>query len=240
MTELKKPEGMLFDLGDTILGEMVFDFPKSAKHLLTMAENPNGVTVEEMVAVANELLAEILPRCEETLLEFSNLNFQRLLFDRLGLTFNLTPLEIELEIWKSGNSLKPEPGIIDVIDFLEQNSIRMGIVSNSLSTEEVLRWELRRHNLDRFMFVISSAEYGFRKPHFSIMKAAISRLGIAPENTWFVGDLIKYDVRGALDSGMTAVWYNRKQQPPEEPKPHLEVKSWPEFLNILEILQRQK
>jgi putative hydrolase of the HAD superfamily len=63
---------------------------------------------------------------------------------------------------------------------------------------------------ERLDAAVFSSEIGKRKPHPAIFEAVLSRLGVAPEETLFVGDRRYEDVRGAKELGMTtvlALWF---------------------------------
>ena len=78
--------------------------------------------------------------------------------------------------------------------------------------------------------------YVVRKPHPLILSTAAAKIGFDPADLWYVGNALQYDVAGALNAGMGAIWYNRIDAPCDGPKPDAEVRSWIEFLNIIEAL----
>jgi putative hydrolase of the HAD superfamily len=53
--------------------------------------------------------------------------------------------------------------------------------------------------------LISEAE-GLRKPDRRIFELAVSRLGVSPSDSAFVGDHPEIDVRGAQRAGLRAIW----------------------------------
>ena len=109
----------------------------------------------------------------------------------------------------------------------------MGVVSNHPGSGSILSWELERQGLrSHFEFVISSADYGIRKPHSAIFTSAVARLGIAPSDVWYVGDTLETDMVGAKECNMSAIWYNRRQQEPAGIAVDGEVGSWAEFLKL--------
>jgi len=110
----------------------------------------------------------------------------------------------------------------------------MGVVSNSSNHGETLEWLLRENGIGHYFdFLISSADYGFRKPHPEIFKTAIARLGIPREKVWFIGDKPEADIVGAKGVGLTAVWYNANCEPPCTPEPDLTITSWGELGEVL-------
>ena len=117
----------------------------------------------------------------------------------------------------------------------------MGVVSNCSWNEAVIVRDLERLGLiDRFTFVMASADYGIRKPHPAFFQAAAGRIGLEPEQLWFVGDAIEYDVAGARGVGMTAIWYNILDRKPGAAQPDATVDGWPQFVSLLEAAVRDR
>src|SRR5580698_1547636 len=94
-----------------------------------------------------------------------------------------------------------EPVLAD----LQRRGIRMGLVTNGGAAMQ--RAKIAALGLDRYMAtVVISAEAGLRKPDAAIFQRALSELGCAASESWFVGDHPDLDVRGAHAAGLTAFW----------------------------------
>jgi HAD superfamily hydrolase (TIGR01509 family) len=90
---------------------------------------------------------------------------------------------------------------------LRAAGLRLGVVSNSDGrVEEALQVAGLRQYFD---VVIDSALVGFEKPDPRIFQAALARLGVAPEEALYIGDLYEVDVVGARAAGMEAVLLGR-------------------------------
>ena len=169
---------------------------------------------------------------DESMLQYTWQGFNRLLCETLGITFNISSAELEMEFWNTALRFSPTDGIFGVLDTLERNQIKTGILSNTSMTGRVLEEELAKHNLaHRFSFLISSADYEFRKPHYRIFQVAVRKMGLQPQDIWFVGDKLEYDIKGAIDSGLYPVWYNPQGKSNDAGYECLEVRSWYEFAN---------
>ena len=95
------------------------------------------------------------------------------------------------------------PGTSEALDRLRAAGLRLGIVSNSDGrVEEALEAAGIR---DRFDVIVDSALIGVEKPDPAIFRAALTALGVAPEEAVFVGDLYDVDVVGARAAGIEAV-----------------------------------
>ena len=98
-----------------------------------------------------------------------------------------------------------------LLDSLRDRGLATGLVSNAFDPGWLLHEDLARMGLaERLDAAVFSSEIGKRKPHPDIFEAVLSRLGVAPEETLFVGDRRYEDVRGAKELGMTtvlALWF---------------------------------
>jgi putative hydrolase of the HAD superfamily len=226
------PRAILFDLGDTLLCQESFHPEAWADALSALAGRPEGFSGPQVRELVRGLVWEFRGPSKGGPVEVRMEACLRHLHDRLGVTLELGPAEVELAFWRATSRMAPAPGIGPVLDDLASRGLALGVVSNSMFGAEVLRWELARHGLAApFRFVMSSADYGLRKPHPSLFQTALARLGLPAEEVWFVGDSYANDVLGASGVGMPAVWYNPPGRPPPEAvrAPDAEVRSWGEF-----------
>lgn len=234
---MNKPKGIIFDLGNTVLTEDWFDpFPGNTR-LLEYAVNPGSITPVEIQSFADEINIGIRDISERLYIEFSVQNFQRLLYETLGITLNIDYADAERLFWYATSKYSPTKGIFEVLDFLKTKDIKAGILSNTAFSGYLLKEELEKHNLAQyFRFVIASSDYGFRKPSPRIFNVAIKKMNFEPADIWFVGDTLEYDVKGAIQSGLFPVWYNPKGQPNGFGYECLEVRSWVAFIEKLKQL----
>lgn len=232
-----KPEGIIFDLGDTICRTVSFDPVSGNKRVLEFVKDGTSITTDIIQQTAHEIYKEIEYIKETSMVEFSWQNFDRLLFETLSVSFNISYAELEREFWHAAYKFTPVNGIFDLLDTLEKNNIKTGILSNGVFTETTLEEELAKHDLaHRFSFIITSAEYGFRKPHRRIYQAAVRKMGLEPKDIWFIGDKLEYDIKGAINYGLYPVWYNSRNEPGNSDYEYLEIKSLSELKEIIESL----
>lgn len=88
---------------------------------------------------------------------------------------------------------------------------RLGIVSNGRGSQQRSKLE-QLGIIDRFDCVVISAEVGQRKPEPTIFLTACAALGVAPDETVYVGDQYETDAVGARRAGLTGVWLDRSSQ----------------------------
>jgi FMN phosphatase YigB (HAD superfamily)/ASC-1-like (ASCH) protein len=116
---------------------------------------------------------------------------------------------IEREFGRPG-VLRPYPEIMDVLDILQAEGYRLGIVSN-------WSWNLRSRveqvGLDGYFEVVWGSAYaGCNKPHACIFQQALARMAapaVAPDRALYVGDSYEHDVRGARNAGLDVVLLDR-------------------------------
>lgn len=231
-----RPRAILFDLGDTILGNLQFDPVAGNAHLLGFAEQ-TSFSAAEVRAAAQELDDLITPLRQATILEFTAESFNRLLFERLGIALSISYVQAAYEFWHASVTFTPEPDIDEVLRYLTTAGIRRGVVSNTPFSGAVLEAELAKHNLGgAFEFLLSSADYGIRKPHPLLFEIGLARLGLEAEAVWCVGDTLEADIVGAKSVGLCAVWYNRRRKSREVIRPDFEVYDWQQFIRLLQGL----
>ena len=229
---MNRPTAILFDFGGTILSDRRLDPEGGYARLLDYAIPPHTRTLKEVQEEARRLDSELEPHYG--LIEFSEQRFQRTLFDKLGIQFRISFLEMELEFWKGAVRYRLEPGIIEALDELTRLKIKMGIVSNNSYSGSVLEWELQRHGLpDAFSFVMSSADYAMRKPHPLLFEVAIARLNTRADQAWYCGNSPEYDIKGARAAGLWSIWYNRQRSISDGTLPDVEVHNWSEFIHLV-------
>jgi HAD superfamily hydrolase (TIGR01662 family) len=113
---------------------------------------------------------------------------------------------------------------------------KIGIVSNFAIPECVYNL-LEKHGLEKFFdVVIVSAEVNKRKPSPEIFQQALKKLGVTASETVFVGDTLDADIKGAKDSGMKAVYLERRNQKEiENLCPDYKIKSLNELVEALKL-----
>jgi HAD superfamily hydrolase (TIGR01509 family) len=122
-----------------------------------------------------------------------------------------------------------------LLEALRERGLKLGLVSNAFDPGWLLHRDLQHMGLEeRLDFSVFSSEVGMRKPHPAIFERALEALGVAPENTLFVGDRLFEDIRGAAELGMTtvqALWY-RADDHPDGAEPDYQAFTQLDVLNV--------
>jgi len=231
---VERPKGILFDLGNTILTEISFDPIAGVDRLIALSDNPGTLEVKDIHEFVIQLYDGIKKDHEISRIEWPIFMLQKIVFQIFGIKSSLAPQEMEKEFWIASNRTSLEPGIRDVLTTMSREDIPMGIISNSAFSGETLLMEVESYGIaQHFDFVISSSDYGIRKPHAALFFVGASRLSMSPGDIWFIGNSLSHDINGALGVGMGAVWYNREKNPGRPNGQCLEIKDWHDFLRLL-------
>ena len=67
--------------------------------------------------------------------------------------------------------------------------------------------KIRQFALARFFDHIQvEGDVGFGKPDLRAFRRALAALDVAPDEAWMVGDNLVWDIRGAQQAGIYAIW----------------------------------
>jgi 2-haloalkanoic acid dehalogenase type II len=106
------------------------------------------------------------------------------------------------------------------LEDLRSDGRRLAVVSNSSSEAHVRAILHQTEILPFFEKVLSSGTEGVEKPNPEIFHRAVGRMGVRPEEAFYVGNLAFTDAEAAREAGLDAVWLNRtgtgmSAEPPE-------------------------
>jgi putative hydrolase of the HAD superfamily len=113
-----------------------------------------------------------------------------------------------LEVWR-----QHVRGSLDGLRRLGIAGVKLGIISNSDGTVEE---QLRRGEICQVgeglgvpvLAIIDSGVVGVSKPAAEIFRHALDPLDVKPEKALYVGDTVRYDVRGARAAGLLPVHFD--------------------------------
>ncbi len=129
--------------------------------------------------------------------------------DTLGLSIPAATVEAAIEelMREALDEAAPIPGVIEAIGVLQQQGLRLGVVSSAVY-HPFLDWTLEQFGVHAaFSTIITSASSGYYKSHPAIYQAALNALGVRADEAIHVGDSYRFDVEGAGRAGMRAIWY---------------------------------
>ena len=138
------------------------------------------------------------------------------------------------------------PDIKETLEYLKQNNIRTGIISNIAFSGEALKNRINKILPEnKFEFIIASSEYVFRKPNKLIFELALNKANLDANEVWYCGDSTEFDVEGSNNAGIYPVWYEseiectyRERGSQKTPDfEHLHIYNWLELIDELEKIK---
>ena len=206
------PKAILLDYGGTLVEEISFDPQAGNAALLKLAAyTPPKVTLKLIMERAQAVSEQVAKRRDQFEIETPWVALTRLIHDFLGVRFDRPEAELEMAFWEASVTTRAVPGAGQALKEFREAGIPMGVVSNCSFRSEVIRYELDKYGLAKHLsFVMVSAEYAVRKPNPLLFSTAAARLGVEPDEIWFVGDRLDVDIAGAKAAHMKPVWLNRE------------------------------
>ena len=231
---MRKPDAILFDLWGTLITSDAFDPGLGNAALLGASDNPHRITLEQIQGLGGRVVSALESREDQSALEFTQASLLRIIEDCFGLRYRKPLVDMEWEFWQAALSVRLIEGVPQLLPLVAEQGIRMGVVSNSSFVAATLEKELARQGVLRhFDFVISSADYGVRKPDPIIFEVALRRLGVDAARTWFAGDNVAYDIMGAHSAGIFPVAFNPRKEIPGLVGEHAVISRWSQLIPLL-------
>lgn len=235
-----KPKMILFDYGQTLIDEGRFDGVKGTEAVLQYATvnkyNLSAAQVQEEADRINRESGRFDPAKRHLVqIEIPNHMFTAYLYESLGISLSLTSEQIDKVFWDAVGSAMPTEGIEELLEYLHQNDIRTGVISNIAYCGQAVIDRINRViPTNHFEFIIATSEYMYRKPNKRIFDLALEKADLQAEEVWYVGDQYECDIVGAKNAGMLPIWYQGAINMPYDDKDDvIIVKSWQEFRRLL-------
>jgi putative hydrolase of the HAD superfamily len=231
---VRRPDALLFDLWGTLINSVEFDPLKGHAAVMKTCGNPDGVPLDEVMDFGRRVVSSTVDREEQVALEFTQASLLKMTADAFGLQPLLSVEESEWVFWQAALRVSIIDGVSELLRELDSSGMPMGVVSNSSFASRSLERELEIQGIRaHFRFVISSADYGIRKPDPLIFEVALRRLGLGAEQVWFAGDNVGYDIVGAHAAGIFPVAFNPHKKIPDDVGEHAVITSWSQFLPLI-------
>ena len=101
--------------------------------------------------------------------------------------------------------MRPFPGAIETLRRLRQAGMPLGLITNG--NAEMQRAKIERFSVaEYFDHVQIEGEFGIGKPDERAFRHALGALGADASEAWMVGDNLDFDIHGAQQVGIHAIW----------------------------------
>ena len=96
-------------------------------------------------------------------------------------------------------------GVLDLFEYLKEKNIKIGICTDL--TTHIQHRKLRKLEIDKYIdCIVTSEEAGLEKPNPRMFELCLKKLGLQPQETFYVGDSFKKDIIGANSVGIFPIW----------------------------------
>jgi putative hydrolase of the HAD superfamily len=97
-------------------------------------------------------------------------------------------------------------GAIEILEYLNSN-YKLHVITNGFA--EVQFKKLKNSQINHFFKTITNSEMaGVKKPHPKIYEHALNSAQVSKDNAIMIGDCLDADVKGAIDFGIEAIYFN--------------------------------
>lgn len=122
----------------------------------------------------------------------------KFVLDYYAIELDISEEEVEMVFWNNNMELRPENHIKEIINFIKEKGIKIGVISNFPLRGRTMHKYLNEYLNNSIEFVVTSADYTFRKPHPDIFEVALRKAQVKPENAMHCGDNFEADIKGAM------------------------------------------
>jgi YjjG family noncanonical pyrimidine nucleotidase len=209
---LKNITDVFFDLDHTL-----WDFDKNSEMAFDVIFKKNHPDVDTALFI--EKYIPINQACWK-LYQKDQISHEQLRYDRLKLSFDALNYAIAdaaihqmaedyIELLPENNFLFE--GTIDILEYLHQK-YSLHIITNGFAA--VQDRKIKNSNLEIYFKSITNSEMaGVKKPNPIIFEHALEVSNAQKEHSVMIGDCLDADVKGALNAGFQAIFFNPNQVP---------------------------
>ncbi|KAH6869757.1 HAD-like domain-containing protein [Thelonectria olida] len=201
---------VLFDLDNTL-----FDHYHSLRSAISAIQKKyaslSEKKLEELVGTYNTALQQAYDEYLDKKITYAETEAKKiqLFFNRYGLP---QPSADEVQEFRAiykpvyRENRRATPGSIETLARLREHGYHLAIITNGQIEDQQAKAEAIgvRHLVHR---IITSEEVGYRKPDSRIFQFALEKLSAPRHTTYMVGDDADSDIKGALDSQLSAIMY---------------------------------
>lgn len=231
--------GILFDIGDTLL-----DATRLQRRALK--ESLDILAAENLIDSPEEFLRAYRLADEEPQFEdmpdlnhlYSDSRIVVRAFQILSKPFTSQVIDNFLRVYRDRirANVRPDTALKSALDELKQMGIKLGIVSNGTTKEQLEQLALLQIR-DYFDPILISEEVGIRKPDPRIFLLAVKKWQLSPDKILVVGDRGDWEIVGAhyadMKSALTTQFVDHRDAVSEEMKPDFIISDISELPHIL-------
>ena len=140
--------------------------------------------------------------------------FHSKVFNKLGITdeniLKLISYDISEFIYKDYSIYRLYPDVLEILSFLREKGVRIGMITNAHSTiREIIK---KLGIVNYFDYITISCEVGLSKPNPEIFKYTFKKMGLKTKDILFIGDSYHTDVVGSEAVGCDVAIIKREDK----------------------------
>ncbi len=211
-------QGVLFDFDGTLVDYVTTDIL-----CLKSVHNACGAScpADEFVAVAVDEIMKFHALVDDGKADPLSMHQFRLqnTLSRYGIRWDQKYVTLYQETMF--DQTKPFAGVRTLLTAVKGRNVQLGIISNGYDGKEQ-RKRIECSGLAPFFAeIIISGDVGYAKPSSDIFRLALKRLALPADKTVYIGDLEKYDIKGANAAGMQTILLCRNRNPVSSEADHV-------------------
>lgn len=126
-------------------------------------------------------------------------------FSKLDLPHDEINLIADTFSEKRLKALRFFPMARETLEILKRKGIKLALITNGEA--KIQRYKIERFRLEEYFdIILVEAEVGYGKPDSRIYMTAMEHMNIIPEETWFIGDNLIWDVLAPQKLGIYSIW----------------------------------
>ena len=205
------PEGIFFDLDDTIIAfGVVADqvWKRICEKYASKCElSEANILYKEIKGVSTWFWSDSerhkigLMDLEKTRREIVSMAFKQLGMDNVSLAHKIADAFSE----QREKEIHFFPKAEDTLRYLVDNNVSLALITNGEAQKQ--RDKVKRFKLERFFkTILIEGELGYGKPDKRVYLRALDDLGLSPEAVWSIGDNLEWDVSAPQKLGIFSIW----------------------------------
>ena len=159
----------------------------------------------------------------------------QLMLEIVGLPISHAPAMARLYWTTLMDNMKRFPGVREAFEALKAMGCTLGIGTNMTADYQFMKLE-RLELIDLINFMVTSEEASAEKPDRRLFDLCAEKAGCSNRDCAFVGDSPEGDVRGAMNAGMTAVWFHPVPDDARPPEGALRLRSFQELPELIQSI----
>ncbi len=209
------PEGILFDLDDTIIAFGAHAAPiwrRICEEYSGKCELSDAYSLYRAIKEVSKWFWSDSERhkigrmdLDNTRREIVNLAFKKLGVDDISLAHEIADTFSE----QRDETIKFFPKAEDTLRYLVDHNVSLALITNGEAQKQ--RSKVERFRLDRFFkTILIEGELGYGKPDDEVYLRALDDLSLSPEAVWSIGDNLEWEVLGPQKLGIFSIWNDFK------------------------------